>query len=320
MFDGFANVWTPALLASRLRDRPVQVELAGEKLALFRDRKGGVAAVADRCPHRGVSLSLGTVTRDGCLACPFHGWEFDRDGRCAHVPFNPDAKRERLGTVAVPAVELAGLVWIFTAPTSHAPPSAPSPPDGLVRADVRRTFTHRDWPVHWTRAMENMLDSPHVPFVHRATIGRARSKTMRRDSQMTMRWVPADHGARIGMQVDDEPEIELLEFHAPNLMVLKIPIPGKLFRMHAFCVPMNARSTRMIVVGARDFARSPLLDPFFGRSNAKILGEDERVLVSSDPPEVPPPGDEKSVASDAPTLAFRKYYFESLRGSRAGLE
>ena len=100
-------------------------------------------------------------------------------------------------------------------------------------------------------------------------------------------------------------------------MVLKIPIPGKHFRINAFCVPVSAQQTRMIIVGSRDFATLSLLDPFFARSNAKILAEDEVVLTSSDPPEVPEPGAERSVASDAPTLAFRKYYFQTLRPSRA---
>jgi phenylpropionate dioxygenase-like ring-hydroxylating dioxygenase large terminal subunit len=309
-------VWTPTLLASALRDRPVATTVAGEKLALFRDADGRVGALVDRCPHRGVALSLGAVTRDGCLACPFHGWEFDREGRCAHVPWNPDAKRERLGAVAVPAVELGGLVWVYTAPGAEAP-APPSPPDTLVRPDLARTFTVRDWPVHWTRAMENMLDSPHVPFVHRATIGRARARTMDRGSRMTMRWTPTDHGGLVGMKVDDEPELEILEFHAPNLMVLKIPIPGRLLRMHAFCVPTGPAATRMIIVGARDFARLRLLNPLFERQNAKILAEDERVLVSSDPPEVPDPSAERSVESDAPTLAFRKYWLGKLRDSRA---
>jgi phenylpropionate dioxygenase-like ring-hydroxylating dioxygenase large terminal subunit len=316
MFDGFARVWTPTILASTLRDRPVGATVVGEKLALFRDASGRVGALLDRCPHRGVALSLGTVTREGCLACPFHGWEFDREGRCAHVPFNPDAKRERLGATAVPAMEIGGLVWVYTAPGSEAP-APPTPPDSLTRPDVARTFTVRDWPVHWTRAMENMLDSPHVPFVHRATIGGARAKTMHRGSRMTMRWTEAPHGGLIGMQVDDEPEVELLEFHAPNLMVLKIPIPGKLFRMHAFCVPTRENATRMIIVGARDFATLRLLNPIFERQNTKILLEDERVLVSSDPPAVPDPSEERSVASDGPTLAFRKWWMAKLRDSPA---
>ncbi len=316
MFEGFANVWTPALVASEVGARPVSVTVAGEKIALFRDGKGVVGALVDRCPHRGVALSQGRVTDDGCLACPFHGWRFDARGDCTHVPFNPDAKRERLAAIALAAREIGGLVWIYTAPTADAP-MEPSPPDTMVRDDVTRTWVQREWATHWTRAMENMLDSPHVPFVHRATIGGDQARRMTRDTRMVMRWTATDYGGAIGMTFDDDPEMEILEFHKPNIMVLKIPIPGRLFRMHAVCVPVSARVTRMIVVGARDFARPTLLNPFFNHTNRKILGEDQAVLESSDPPEVPPPSEERSVASDRPTLQFRKYYYDVLRGSAA---
>ena len=316
MFEGFAHVWTPAVLASQLRDRPLQVQVAGTKIALFRDRHGGVGALVDRCPHRGVALSLGKVTSAGCVACPFHGWEFDAAGVNVHVPFNPDAKREHLGATAIPVREIGGLVWVYTAPGRTAP-TEPAPPEGMVRDDLRRTFTQDDWTTHWTRAMENMLDSPHVPFVHRATIGRDQARRMKRDTRMAMRWAPTPFGGTIGMTFDERPEVELLEFHRPNIMVLKIPIPGRVFRMHAVCVPTGARGTRMIIVGARDFAKSSLLDPFFNRSNRRILAEDQAVLESSDPAEVPAPADERSVPSDRPTLAFRKYYFDELRDGRA---
>jgi phenylpropionate dioxygenase-like ring-hydroxylating dioxygenase large terminal subunit len=316
MFEGFAHVWTPVTTADALGDRPLAVTVAGEKLALFRDGRGGVGALVDRCPHRGVALSLGTVTPAGCLACPFHGWEFDAAGQNVHVPFTPDAKREQLGAVAVPARELGGLLWVYTAPGATAP-TEPSPPVSLTRTDLGHTYTVAEWATHWTRAMENMLDSPHVPFVHRATIGRDQRKRMTRDSRMTMRWEATDFGGHIGMTLDDQPEVMLLEFHKPNLMLLKIPIPGRLFRMHAICVPVGPRATRMIVVGARDFATSSLLNPFFKKSNDKILFEDQAVLESSEPPEVPPAGDERSVASDRPTLQFRKYHFDVLKPSAA---
>mgnify|MGYP000970546411 CR=1 FL=1 len=315
MFEGFARVWTPVVVASALRERPLAVEVAGTKLALFRHDRG-VGALVDRCPHRGAALSLGRVTPEGCLACPFHGWEFDARGCNTHVPLNPDAKRERLGTTAVPACELGGLIWVYTAPGAEAP-EPPRAPETLTRPDLQRTYTSREWVTHWTRAMENMLDSPHVPFVHRATIGREQSRRLTRASRMAMRWTPTDYGGDIGMTLDDAPELSLLAFHKPNIMVLTIPIPGKLFCMHSVCVPIDARRTRMIVVGARDFATSSLLNPFFNRSNARILAEDQAVLESSDPPEVPPARDERSVASDAPTLAFRRYYFDELRDSRA---
>ena len=52
-----------------------------------RDKHGIVAKVAaiHYDPHRNARLSDGLVT-EGCLRCPYHGWEFDAEGAVAHVP------------------------------------------------------------------------------------------------------------------------------------------------------------------------------------------------------------------------------------------
>jgi hypothetical protein len=71
----------------------------------------------------------------------------------------------------------------------------------------------------------------------------------------------------------------------------------------------------MIIVGSRSFAKARVFNPFFNRSNRKILREDKAVLESSDPPEVPEAAREVSVRTDKPTLEFRKYYMTELRGS-----
>jgi hypothetical protein len=47
--------------------------------------------------------------------------------------------------------------------------------------------------------------------------------------------------------------------------------------------------------------------------NARIAAQDQAVVESSDPPEVPPAGEERSVGTDRATLHFRKYYEETLR-------
>ncbi|MBB2195947.1 MAG: Rieske 2Fe-2S domain-containing protein [Gluconacetobacter sp.] len=44
-----------------------------------------VASTVKRCPHRGVALSLGTVSQ-GLIACAYHGWRLDGTGRCRHIP------------------------------------------------------------------------------------------------------------------------------------------------------------------------------------------------------------------------------------------
>ena len=314
MFKDFANVWSPVEQSVKLATQPIQFELAGEKIVLFRSKTGSVHALLDRCPHRGVALSLGKVTPEGCLECPFHGWQFEGDGSCAHVPLNPEARRELLAATPIPVRELGGLIWVYTAAGATAP-EEPQLPDGLLRDDVARVVLVDEWNAHWTRAMENMLDSPHLPFVHRRTIGRAMRAQLKPKSKMHVEWEDTPFGGRTKARLDGARSEAMLEFYRPNVMALHIPIPGKHFRIHAICVPRGGNRTRMIVVGSRDFLKMPLLDTFFRKANRRIIKEDQAVVESSTPSEVPPAAAERSVESDRATLQFRRYYYDMLRGS-----
>lgn len=317
MFKDFARVWSPVILAKRLGKTPLPVRFAGENLVFFRDGQQVAHALLDRCPHRGVKLSLGTVTSDGCLRCPFHAWEFAGDGTATHIPLNPDAKKERLGATALPTREIGGVLWVYTAPGVEAP-TEPTVPDGLTMPGLARTFLEVEWNADWTRAMENMLDSPHVPFLHAGTIGRFVRPYLRRDSTMHVEWETTTYGGRTTSKLDGQPDSgATLDYFAPNVMVLNIGAPGKVFRMHSLCVPIETGRVRMIIIGVRSFATLPLLNPLFNHSNAKIAEEDRAIVESSFPVVVPPPALERSVRTDKATLKFRSYYFEQLVGSEA---
>src|SRR5664279_3798223 len=75
---GFENYWYPVILASELARKPKPVRLLGQDVVLFRDR-ARLFALQDRCPHRGVKLSLGQCQYEGSgtISCPYHGWTFD---------------------------------------------------------------------------------------------------------------------------------------------------------------------------------------------------------------------------------------------------
>lgn len=107
------------------------VRHGGDAFVLWRDEGGILHAFEDRCPHRGVRLSLGFV-RDNRLACLYHGWQFDGDGACRHIPAHPALKppstiRTRLFSV----VERAGMIWL--AREDEAPPAT-----ALLPAETRR--------------------------------------------------------------------------------------------------------------------------------------------------------------------------------------
>lgn len=309
MFKNFNGLWTPVLPSSELpRDRIVSQTVAGVPLALFRDAEGCPAALLDVCPHRGAKLSLGRLN-GSIVTCPFHGWQFDQTGGAVHIPWNPEARRERLCARSFPVRERAGQIWLFSGQQAAAEPEIN---EVFLRSDVRLCGFSMEMDTHWTRVMENMLDWPHLPFVHQRSIGKdlvPKAETGRMDIVVEER--PWGFTSRIAIDGVEQPGT--LDYRFPNIMNLFIPVPNKTLVMQVACVPVTDTRTRLVVMMGRSFAKLPLLDRFFNRENRKIVQEDRAVVESSYPLEVPRAADERSARTDGPTLYFRRRYFSEIR-------
>lgn len=317
MFRGFANVWSPVALSKEVGfDAPLGMKLAGTKVVLFRGSSGKLGALVDRCVHRGVALSLGRI-EDGCLTCPFHGWRFDTSGRVTSVPWNPDAKTSHLRAIDLPVVEEGGFVWIYSSP-GVAPAEGPSVPAFAHRSDLHLSSFSVTFETHWTRLMENMLDWPHLPFVHGTTIGRSMRK--KPGARMDIHMQARDTGFVSTVSIDGEPQPGSLELRHPNQMVLTISEGSRTLILHNTCIPVDDTKSRLLVVTARSFLKHTMFDFAFELSNRKIVSEDRAIVESSWPASIPRANEELSVRTDAPTLSFRKWYFANLHDSGANAE
>ncbi|CAG9238251.1 conserved hypothetical protein [Paraburkholderia tropica] len=88
-----------------------RTELHGEGLVVWRADDGRVNVWEDRCPHRGVRLSLGHHRGD-TLQCQYHGWRFaSGEGACRAVPAHPQASAPPIHVTTWPAIERYGFVW-----------------------------------------------------------------------------------------------------------------------------------------------------------------------------------------------------------------
>src|SRR4051812_7810194 len=99
--------WQPALCSGGLRRKPMRLTLHGLNFVAWRDDHGTAHVQPDRCPHRGMSLSLGKVT-DGCLVCPYHGWTFDAAGFAT----SSGTPKMTLRANAMETREREGVIWI----------------------------------------------------------------------------------------------------------------------------------------------------------------------------------------------------------------
>jgi len=172
---GLPNFWYPVAWASEIRGKPVPLRVCGRDIVLIRSPEGAVRALQDRCPHRGVKLSQGSVQFPGTISCPYHGWTYRlSDGELvAVITDGPDSRM--CGTVAVRTFateERLGLVWVFVGdrdPTpldSQLPEELVDPPAYAVGGRIQ------DRQGNWRFYAENGFDEGHAKYLHRTSLWR----------------------------------------------------------------------------------------------------------------------------------------------------
>jgi 5,5'-dehydrodivanillate O-demethylase len=157
--------WFPVAAMVELDKWPVKkVRLLGEDFALFRGKDGTLGFVADRCPHRGASLSCG-MTDGSNLRCAYHGWAYDTAGQCVDTPAEPTGSelKTRIQIAAYPVQKLGGMVWVHI---GRQP--APLLPryEFMVRDDWDHDVGIAEIPCNWLQICENNMDPYHVEHLH----------------------------------------------------------------------------------------------------------------------------------------------------------
>lgn len=162
------NAWYVCAWSGEMADRPLQRWVCGEPVVLWRRRDGGVAALADRCPHRDAPLSLGRVVGDD-IQCGYHGLRFGADGGCVAVPGSGRAPAGA-GTRSYPVVERWGWVFVWPGAPGRADPALL--PDYHWKDDPEWTGKGETLPVKagYGLLRDNLLDLSHAHFVHRQTL------------------------------------------------------------------------------------------------------------------------------------------------------
>ncbi len=139
-------------------------------LVLWRDDKGEVVVMEDRCCHRGAPLSLGRKEGGNCVRCMYHGLVFDRSGQCVSAPAQK-AIPPGLKVRSFAAVESHRWVWIWMGAAEEA--DASLIPDTHLLDDPawksRDGYIHYD--VNYLLITDNLLDFSHLPFLHPTTLG-----------------------------------------------------------------------------------------------------------------------------------------------------
>ena len=158
------NAWYAAAFSNEIAENQLLGRtLLNEPVVLW--RTGGQAvALADRCTHRGVPLSLGRVV-DGALQCGYHGVCFDANGACVKIP-GQGVPQSALPVRAYPLVERYGFVWLWFGEAAYADPALI--PDVHTADDPAWASAGELILVQSEHELlvENLNNHAHVEFVH----------------------------------------------------------------------------------------------------------------------------------------------------------
>lgn len=188
------NLWYFAQRSDRLkRGSMVAKTLLGEPIVIARDAEGLPFAMRDICPHRGIPLSKGRF--DGHeIECSYHGWRFNKEGRCTTIPSLVKGQKfnvERVGVRRYPCHEFQGNIWIYFGDETKEIIDPPAIPDiGNRRPNIAFTML---FPCHVDHAVIGLMDPAHGPFVHRAWWWRSGSSI----HEKTKAFIPVERGFKM---------------------------------------------------------------------------------------------------------------------------
>ncbi|WP_394821821.1 Rieske 2Fe-2S domain-containing protein [Pendulispora albinea] len=315
------NYWYPIAYSGEVAERPVPFTLLDEPKVLFRDDRGQVGCLIDRCPHRSTPLSLGRVVQ-GRLECPNHGWRYRADGGCTKIPSQSPEKAipKSAAAQSFPTREHLGIVWVWpgdgfaSAESAEAGDLFQIPEFGTPEwTYVQSSF---DLNIEHELLIESFLDPTHLPFVHDGRLGGSRDEA----APVALELLPYSRGIRgnftSSTSAGESKPFQLLTFEPPCHVRLEVEIrPGWRAFSVISCVPTRASKMRALVrnfrnfmlnEGSQDWAMLRQVQEAFAQDLAIIQGQRARLGPDGSP------WQGCAVATDGLALQYRNWLTKSL--------
>lgn len=160
--------WFYATRSTKLRRKPLSIQLYGKKYVLFRDEDGSAQCLISTCAHFGADLSLGFV-KNGRIHCPFHHWAYDGSGKCQDAPGEKQIP-DYACVESLRVKEKFGAVFVYQGEDED-----PELPDYVYESDqvyICVEPIHVEVDADWYMAGMNEFDLRHFKTVHHRELAR----------------------------------------------------------------------------------------------------------------------------------------------------
>jgi len=165
----YPNSWYKVMNSHELEVGDVRdIEMFGQQFVVFRGRNDKKPHILDAyCPHMGAHLGVGGTVVGDEVVCPFHGWQFQGDGKCSKIPY-ADGAPSSLGSIkSWPTTEVNGAIYVWHDAEDREPqwmvPEIHQISDGTYRFHGNSTHQVR---AHIQEIPENGADTAHLNFLH----------------------------------------------------------------------------------------------------------------------------------------------------------
>ena len=284
------DIWYFAALARDLKPgRLARHEILGEPILLGRAPDGELFGLRDICPHRAAPLSAGRFTRepDGrtSVECPYHGWRFGADGRCAAIPSlvsDQAFEASRIGVRRYPLAESQGLVFIWMGAEGRDA-SAPRPPPPLFAGMVGgapKLVERQVFAAHIDHAVVGLMDPAHGPFVHRQWWWRAAGSAHEKakafapsEAGFVMRRHAPSSNSRAYAFLGGAPATEIT-FRLPGLRWEHVQVGARQVLSLTCLTPLNENATQITQILWSDHPIFTLAGPFIRLAARRFLKQD----------------------------------------------
>jgi 3-ketosteroid 9alpha-monooxygenase subunit A len=148
----------------------------GRDMVAWRAESGALTVMDAYCEHLGAHLGYGGHVVGEVIQCPFHGWQWNHEGRNVCIPYEDRPNRGRR-IPTYPVVERNSSVYIWydvegRDPYFDAPDIFADFNDGSSAADYysQQRLFRPQLELHPQYVLENGVDFAHFKFVHQTPI------------------------------------------------------------------------------------------------------------------------------------------------------
>jgi cholesterol 7-dehydrogenase len=119
------------------------------------------------CPHLGANLGIGGKVIGNCIECPFHGWQFNKNGECVNIPYCDTIPKLNSKIKTYPIKEINRMIFMYFDCDNENPTwEVPLIPQIETDEFIIHGIYEQEIRTHIQEIPENGPDSAHLYFLH----------------------------------------------------------------------------------------------------------------------------------------------------------